>query len=144
MIPPIINDTNLNRTEIVIKEGDVPELPLHCKAEGRPKPEIQWFKDDEPMENWPQEIKYTISENKETLNFTYIRAIASGRYTCQASNRNGTISTFMDIEVEGQRLHPALIAAFVIIVALLLVLLIWHVKRTYDKKVVFFNIRGIT
>jgi len=52
-------------------------------------------------EDWPEEIKYEITENGEVLTFAYIRASASGLYTCTARNRNGTDSTFLDIEVHG-------------------------------------------
>lgn len=52
-------------------------------------------------ESWPEEIKYTMSENGEVLVFTYIRMAASGAYACTAKNRNGSDTSFLAIEVEG-------------------------------------------
>ncbi|XP_021947889.1 platelet-derived growth factor receptor beta isoform X3 [Folsomia candida] len=133
MIPPNIHSTNLNQSEVTFKEGEPPELRLYCRANGRPRPTIEWTKDGLSPSQWPEEIKYTVSEDGENLTFSYIRSIASGKYACTARNRNGTANAYMDIEVEGNGIHPALIGLIVVFMAIILILMFCIIKKNHNK-----------
>lgn len=66
-------------------------LTLKCPANGVPEPKIKWYKDDEPLvETGRNEKTHRLIRGPEII-FSYLKISDSGKYKCEAVNRNNTI-----------------------------------------------------
>lgn len=54
---------------------------------------------------WPEDVKYEISTDGSTLSLRYVPKEGIGRYECLASNRLGSTSSFVYIDVTGTYIH---------------------------------------
>ncbi|XP_076264901.1 tyrosine-protein kinase-like otk isoform X2 [Rhynchophorus ferrugineus] len=68
---------------------------IHCKAQGTPPPLIHWEKGGLSSENFPAHI----TDMNGTLHFTKVAPEDKGKYTCIASNSQGTINVSITIDV---------------------------------------------
>ncbi|XP_049818560.1 tyrosine-protein kinase-like otk isoform X2 [Aethina tumida] len=68
---------------------------IHCKAQGTPPPNIHWEKEGVRSEN----LSSHITDMNGTLHFNGVQAEDKGRYSCIASNSQGTIQANITIEV---------------------------------------------
>ena len=80
-------------------------IRLKCKATGKPKPQIIWFKDNDlivgdQMADFDEEEH--ISESRWTLRLRDLRKDDSGKYTCKVFNRAGSINYTYTLEVIGK------------------------------------------
>lgn len=71
---------------------------IHCKAQGTPPPNIHWEKEGVRSEN----LSSHITDMNGTLHFNGVQAEDKGRYSCIASNSQGTIQANITIEVVGK------------------------------------------
>lgn len=81
-VQPLILKTpeNVNTTEGATVE-------FECSASGKPKPEIEWFKDDEKID---ENLTYYFSNDKQVLKVRRVNRIEnSGVFTCEAKNDAG-------------------------------------------------------
>lgn len=72
------------------------EYTFECMYTGNPQPRILWFKDEIPINNTDDEriqIKF-IGSSICHLVISDVRPSDSGRYTCEATNTQGRVSTF--------------------------------------------------
>lgn len=69
---------------------------LKCMANGNPRPEIVWLKDDRLLTE--QEVGEG-RQKKWTLSLRNLTPEQSGRYTCRVSNRAGEINATYKVEV---------------------------------------------
>lgn len=71
---------------------------IHCKAQGTPPPTIHWEKHGNEAEGFPGHI----TDMNGTLHFNGVVAEDKGKYTCIASNSQGTINVTLNIDVVGK------------------------------------------
>lgn len=71
---------------------------IHCKAQGTPPPIIHWEKYGNEGESFPGHI----TDMNGTLHFNGVLAEDKGKYTCFASNSQGTINVTLTIDVVGK------------------------------------------
>lgn len=80
--PPVSRKLELNST-----------TKIHCKARGTEAPTMKWIKEGHDI--LPSHVK----DNAGTLHFNGVRWDDKGRYTCIATNSEGTISETIDVDV---------------------------------------------
>lgn len=74
------------------------EINLECIVKGNPKPDVIWYKDGVELDI---DERYSIKMSGNVCQFT-IHKVAeqdSGRYSCEATNRQGRVSTFVRLQV---------------------------------------------
>lgn len=74
------------------------EFKLDCIVKGNPKPNIIWYKDEVPIKSTERVVIKNIGWNCR-LEFKAIDSSDSGRYTCEATNSQGRVSTFARLQV---------------------------------------------
>ncbi|RWS23581.1 lachesin-like isoform X6, partial [Leptotrombidium deliense] len=83
-VPPQFDDSSLKSgTNVTVREHR--NVTLSCKANGNPKPEIKWTREDSRPILFPSnnEVSEIMSEE---LNFYGVSRWATGAYLCSASN----------------------------------------------------------
>lgn len=72
---------------------------LQCRVLGRPRPQIEWFKDGVPLTSTPN---YTIRSDGDShwIEFSDIYLNDHGEYTCMATNPVGVAKTSCRMDVE--------------------------------------------
>lgn len=72
---------------------------LECIYKGNPQPKIAWYKDEIPLEEQNDRINAKILGTSTCrLEIKNIQASDSGRYTCEATNSQGRVSTFARLQ----------------------------------------------
>ncbi|XP_046477500.1 vascular endothelial growth factor receptor 1-like isoform X2 [Neodiprion pinetum] len=135
---PKIYEWNMNTSQLVIDTGKKrkDDVILICLADGMPKPEITWLKDNKSL---PKHNGYKISQDKSELQMRYLLEQDSGRYTCRVVNRFGSDERSVDIVVNEGRshiIHLGLICGLVIIIVIIIACigLKANRKRLWSKK----------
>lgn len=72
---------------------------LECKAIGNPTPKIEWFKDDELIEE-NEDIILKYDQNSSTLIIKKCSFEWSGEYKCVATNKHGQATTMTELLVQ--------------------------------------------
>ena len=86
-VPPKID---LKGPPALVHEGN--NITLICYVvEGSPKPEINWYKDNRPLEDKTKNITRTIITQED-----------HGTYTCEAKNEGGVTNATTRISVNGK------------------------------------------
>ncbi len=80
-------------------------MKLQCDISGRPAPDVEWFKDDEPAENIRQ-IKIDNVSGLCTLKIKSLKPGHSGTYRCVATNAAGTAETATVVTVREEIAPP--------------------------------------
>ncbi|XP_078424603.1 neuronal cell adhesion molecule a isoform X4 [Cetorhinus maximus] len=77
---------------------------LICRANGNPKPAIQWLVNGFPIENAPSDISRELME--DTIRFTKVQVSSSAVYQCNASNEHGYLlaNAFVNVLAETPRM----------------------------------------
>lgn len=78
------------------KEGT--EFQFECKVEGNPLPTVQWFKNQECIDNSPDYV-ITYNNGEAILKFEKAALTDKGEYTCKASNEAGTAQSTASLSV---------------------------------------------
>ncbi|XP_069759216.1 neuronal cell adhesion molecule a isoform X1 [Narcine bancroftii] len=77
---------------------------LICRANGNPKPAIQWLVNGFPIENAPNDISRKMMD--DTISFTKVQVSSSAVYQCNASNEHGYLlaNAFVNVLAETPRM----------------------------------------
>ena len=86
-----------------LEEGN--PLKLQCDISGRPAPEVEWFKDDEPAANTRQ-IKIDNVSGLCILKIKSLKPEHSGTYRCVATNPAGSVETATVVKVMKEIARP--------------------------------------
>lgn len=75
-----------------------------CKAQGQPKPQILWFKNDKEITKDDNRfsIQYGDEEGEETLLIVDVLPEHDGTYTVEAKNTAGSTKSKAELFVEGK------------------------------------------
>lgn len=75
------------------------DFTLECIYKGSPKPQIEWYKDEIQLsQNDERVIMNTLGSSICRLEIRKVQAGDSGRYTCEAKNSQGRVSTFARLQ----------------------------------------------
>ena len=74
---------------------------VQCRAEGQTVPAVRWSKVGH------DELPAHIRDREGSLQFYPVRETDSGRYSCVASNEQGTINVTVFVDVVGQFTLPS-------------------------------------
>lgn len=94
VIPPEANLIDYPNGELSVRIGQNVNIELPYK--GKPKPAIQWMKDDFPLKE-SEQIRFRQTENKASLIVRNARKENAGKYTLVLDNR--LVKNFFDIKV---------------------------------------------
>lgn len=83
-----------------IKQGQ--PFQLYCKVEGNPLPTVQWYKNDECIDNSADYV-ITYNNGEALLKCEEEFLIDKAEYTCKASNQVGIAQSTTTINVEPQQ-----------------------------------------
>jgi hypothetical protein len=82
-----------------VSEGDT--VAFNLNVHGQPKPEVEWFNDDDKMSNGGN-IRITQNGGKHELRLQNMTIEDSGIYKCVASNEEGMDERTFKLDVEGR------------------------------------------
>ncbi|XP_043866600.1 titin isoform X5 [Drosophila mojavensis] len=81
---------------------------LQCNMRGAPRPQITWYKDGIQLSSSSDRVKIRQIGSTCALTITTVCELDSGRYTCEATNSKGRVSTFARLQVVSDpRLYEA-------------------------------------
>lgn len=85
------------------------DFTLECIFKGNPRPNIVWYKNEVPIEMTDDHVKIQIAGTSTCrLIIHNIEPSDSGRYTCEATNSQGRVSTFARLQaVANYKLYEA-------------------------------------
>lgn len=73
-------------------------LRMECEVEGRPVPQLSWFKDHQPLH---QMSGIQLQDSNRTLSIQRVREEDAGLYTCTACNQRGCVHSSAAVQVIG-------------------------------------------
>jgi len=94
LIPPEANLIDYPNAELSVRIGQNVNIDLPFK--GKPKPTIQWMKDDVPLKE-SEQVRFRQTENKASLIVRNARKDNAGKYTLVLDNK--LVKNFFDIKV---------------------------------------------
>lgn len=80
----------------VAKEGST--FSFECKVDGNPLPTVQWFKNNDCIDNSPDYV-ITYNNGEAILRFEKLALEDKAEYTCKASNEMGTTQSTASLSV---------------------------------------------
>ncbi|KAH8321002.1 hypothetical protein KR067_013027 [Drosophila pandora] len=72
---------------------------LQCNMRGAPRPHVTWFKDGIQLSSSSERVKIRQIGSTCALTIATVSELDSGRYTCEATNSKGRVSTFARLQV---------------------------------------------
>ncbi|XP_017077857.1 myosin light chain kinase, smooth muscle-like isoform X2 [Drosophila eugracilis] len=72
---------------------------LQCNMRGAPRPQVTWFKDGIQLSSSSERVKIRQIGSTCALTISTVSELDSGRYTCEATNSKGRVSTFARLQV---------------------------------------------
>ncbi|XP_039229325.1 titin isoform X11 [Drosophila yakuba] len=72
---------------------------LQCNMRGAPRPQVNWFKDGIQLSSSSERVKIRQIGSTCALTIATVSELDSGRYTCEATNSKGRVSTFARLQV---------------------------------------------
>ncbi|XP_033155962.1 muscle M-line assembly protein unc-89-like isoform X2 [Drosophila mauritiana] len=72
---------------------------LQCNMRGAPRPQVTWFKDGIQLSSSSERVKIRQIGSTCALTIATVSELDSGRYTCEATNSKGRVSTFARLQV---------------------------------------------
>ncbi len=112
---------SMNNTEVTLITGT--KLELSCMVSGRPRPKVIWTKDGVVIPEDVVENRTSLSyeDDGRLLTFEYVLVNDTGVYSCEASNRGGSLVGTLDLTVKPENTLPkGTIAGIVALVVSLL------------------------
>ena len=95
-VPARIDSSDtISNPEVIVNQTII----LHCPASGVPEPDVEWFRDDEPVDEDIHDIK--ILDRGWRLKIKNAEMSHTGRYTCVAKNIAGESEKIYDLNVLG-------------------------------------------
>ncbi|KAM6977833.1 vascular endothelial growth factor receptor 3 [Aplochiton taeniatus] len=91
--PPRYRHSPANQTVNVTQS-----LTMECDVEGRPLPQLSWFKDNQPLH---QMSGIQLQDSNRTLSIQRVREEDAGLYTCTACNQRGCVHSSAAVRVIG-------------------------------------------
>ena len=79
------------------------EVSLDVTINGKPKPDVKWYKDDKPLRESTR-LDIRARGDKYSVVILGIRADDSGVYKCEAKSKMGTATRTFDVRVQGRTL----------------------------------------
>ncbi|XP_034651180.1 LOW QUALITY PROTEIN: muscle M-line assembly protein unc-89-like [Drosophila subobscura] len=81
---------------------------LQCNMRGAPRPQITWYKDGIQLSSSSERVRIRQIGSTCALTIPTVSDLDSGRYTCEATNSKGRVSTFARLQVvSDSRLYEA-------------------------------------
>ncbi|XP_030387653.1 muscle M-line assembly protein unc-89 isoform X2 [Scaptodrosophila lebanonensis] len=81
---------------------------LQCNMRGSPRPQVHWYKDGIQLSGMSDRIRIRQIGSTCALTISSVAECDTGRYTCEATNSKGRVSTFARLQVvSDQRLFEA-------------------------------------
>lgn len=84
---------------IEVSEGD--ELKINVTVQGKPRPDVEWFKDDKPLKRTSR-MSLSTRGNKFGVTIFSVALEDSGVYKCVAKNTAGTTTKTFQVNIEGR------------------------------------------
>jgi hypothetical protein len=148
----VISNVTTNETDsIVMTTTDIKvesdkTIELNCQSNGRPKPNVIWFKDSQLLNLTDEKFKL----NEGSLKIFRTHPVDSGLYECHVTNRYGTLTRSFNVEVEAGLIVERLsikqryfIYAVVLVsliclffLAMAIIYVIWQKKQHLDLVVI--------
>ena len=94
---PEISEGQLDAPITVIEGG---EVSLDVTINGKPKPDVKWYKDDKPLRE-SNRLDIKARGDKHSVVILGIKAEDSGVYKCEAKSKMGTVTRTFDVRVQG-------------------------------------------
>lgn len=133
---PIIIETNMN--ESIIEEEYNSQTELRCYIEGRPRPKIEWYRNDQPLQFDHHDSGVRIYDKGQRIVFTRLLAKDSGLYVCRGRNRGGEVTCAVLLKVIGNMDHTSIdllpIIVYSIMGAITIIMACLIGKRIRDEK----------
>ncbi|XP_036344439.1 muscle M-line assembly protein unc-89-like, partial [Rhagoletis pomonella] len=84
------------------------QLMLECAVRGAPRPQIDWYKDGMHISPLAERMRIRQIGSTCTLIIAPVSELDAGRYTCEATNAKGRVSTFARLQIVSDlRLYEA-------------------------------------
>ena len=90
-----------------VREG-APEVKFHCRVEGEPKPEIEWYKDGQLLEE-NDRVKFEMKDGESCLCICDVTPGDEAEYKMLARNPVGTTTSVAQLIVAESCVKPELI-----------------------------------
>ena len=84
---------------IEVSEGD--ELKINVTVQGKPRPDVEWFKDDKPLKRTSR-MSLSTRGNKFGVTIFSVAPEDSGVYKCGAKNTAGITTKTFQVNIEGR------------------------------------------
>ena len=84
---------------IEISEGD--ELKINVTIQGKPRPDVEWYKDDKPLRRTSR-VNISTRGNKFGVTVLSVVPEDSGLYKCVAKSTAGTTTKTFQVNIEGK------------------------------------------
>ncbi|XP_053380218.1 hemicentin-1-like [Mercenaria mercenaria] len=94
-VPPKI-DTDKLATELSVTQNK--STAIVCPVSGIPEPSVIWYKDDEPLLDWPYQ-GLSLKNREKTLEVLNAQTDDAGVYRCEATNRAGQLKLDFTLHV---------------------------------------------
>ena len=94
---PEISEDQLD-APITVTEGG--EVSLDVTVNGKPKPDVKWYKDDKLLRE-SNRLDIKARGDKHSVVILGIKAEDSGVYKCEAKSKMGTVTRTFDVRVQG-------------------------------------------
>lgn len=78
------------------------DFMLECVVDGYPRPTVRWFKNEVPVAESTR-LKISSTDSICRLELKHIDFTDTGKYTCEASNGIGRVSTFARLQIVGDK-----------------------------------------
>ncbi|KAH7643343.1 vascular endothelial growth factor receptor 3 [Dermatophagoides farinae] len=134
--PPIIIETNMN--ESIIEAEYNSQTELRCYIEGRPRPQLEWYRNDQPLLMDHHDSGVRLYDKGQRIVFTRLLAKDSGLYVCRGRNRGGEVTCAVLLKVIGNMDQTSIdllpIVVYSIMGAITIIMACLIGKRIRDEK----------
>ncbi|XP_069689011.1 hemicentin-1-like isoform X2 [Periplaneta americana] len=89
--------SNLDKNKSITANLNEP-IKIYCRSHGKPKPEITWFRDGEPLQT---DTNMVLQEENQVLKINVMTVDLIGNYSCKVQNALGTLEAEGNIIVPG-------------------------------------------
>ncbi|XP_034181640.2 PDGF- and VEGF-receptor related isoform X1 [Osmia lignaria lignaria] len=131
---PTFKETNMNKNELTVDlNTDAHKtVILKCFADGMPRPNITWYKDDTLIKNNDQ---YMLLYHHQELHIKYLLGSDSGKYSCLVENRIGKIEASQLITIKGKVIPKELIILIGVLAITVVILIVYFTIKIRREKI---------